>query len=190
MALLYLFKGQTMTHKDWIKLLLDGGKGTSDWCVKNEYIYYDETDCTFKYHDEQTVDIRIHIKDLEEYKEYNYPLYFRHCATAQTVKFVGLRKGAIVADCSAHSKDRYVTGWIPHTDTDIWTQVDNPKETVKVAKYASKIQGKWDDAHGYYRDDEDFKNNSLLGSFPYRRLDYTEMEVDDDGRYNNENNPK
>ena len=122
-----------MTHRNWLKMLLDGGKGTSLTSSK-KYVYYDENDCAFKYGDGHLTDIRLHKKDLSEYKEFDYPLYFKYnnltlaIESSLVVKFVGLRKGTVVVAGTPHAKGYYAEDWRPHTKKDFWTQVDKPRK--------------------------------------------------------------
>ena len=63
--------GEVMTHREWLKMLLDGGKGTSSLCGGNGYVFYVEAKCAFMYSNNNgkyQVDISIHKKDLAEHK--------------------------------------------------------------------------------------------------------------------------
>jgi hypothetical protein len=161
-ALIALGNGEKITSVDM------GGNG--------EFISYRDDDFYWK-NGERCEDLgwTLKIDSLRIYQELTYPMWFENISPYSDVgivKFLGL-KHRIDLD----GRNEYTTS-LPHTDTDTWQQVEEPKKKIKVAKYAFAAGKQWMETTNYYKDDMDFKDaRPKKGEF--KRLDYTEIEVEE-----------
>lgn len=74
------------------------------------------------------------LAELEQPK-YTYPMWFKSRATGRIVKFTGLTKGDVVI---GEASVNY--GWEPHTNSDCWVQVPEPKQQLEPEIYSSVEQ--------------------------------------------------
>ena len=123
-----------MTKKDWIMHMLNGGKGTSDLCHYDNFIYYDFETNRFKYEKGGTCDINSHHSELEAYVEedtFMYPMWFISTSgDGKVVRFDSLEKGQIIDGFNTGQKlYKHLSSWIPHTNRTHWIRIPEPKHS-------------------------------------------------------------
>ena len=90
--------------------------------------------------------------EYELYEEFEYPMWFEGVNTIQSniSKFLSLNHRIGVSK----------------------------KTLIKVAKYAIYLKSGWEDSYKYYKSDSEFE--AFFGDVTYKRLGYTEIEVEED----------
>lgn len=69
-------------------------------------------------------------------KEFQYPMWFKDDSTWLIIKFDGLKSGTVVEEgTTTYKKGEYRANFIPHTDANIWTEIEEPKEKVRIEKW-------------------------------------------------------
>ena len=112
-------------------------------------------------------------------QEFTYPMWFKNEGREAILKYTGLTEAEVVVKGSllygvGHKSDNF----IPHTDTEIWKQVEEPKKMKKIAKYAFLIKDNWWESDNFHCSDLHFEEHYAYAPV-YKRLDYTEIEVED-----------
>lgn len=171
---------KTLTVSEALIALGNGEKITSDDLQGNgNFIFLgmdgirwgdDETPC-----DKFTV---LGGKNLRIYEEFTYPMWFENTSTKAIVKFSSLNKGIYVTAGVNRKVGEACGSFISHTDVSCWQQVEEPKKMIKVAKYAFESGSGWRDTKEFYKNNDEFVDVSGW-QWNYKRLDYTEIEVED-----------
>lgn len=172
---------KTLTVAEALIALGNGEKVTSD-NLKNDtkYLYADEdrlidgegdTRCIYLLNDLLVGENR------RIYEEFTYPMWFESENNGSILKYTGLSKAEVVVKGGLlYSVGYSADNFLAHTSNDL-KQVEEPKKMIKVAKYAYFHGKVWVNTDIYYKNDEDFSKNS--NALKYKRLDYTEIEVED-----------
>ena len=75
--------------------------------------------------------------------KFEYPMWFASTEDELLVKFTNLRKGTVITPNSTYKVGDEFEDWVPHTNIDIWTQVDEPVKSSNYIwvqnKYTKKI---------------------------------------------------
>ena len=65
-------------------------------------------------------------------KEFQYPMWFKEVDSGMVIRFDSLTSGeVIIAGDDSEPKGQYLDYWVSHTDTDVWTEIEEPKEESK-----------------------------------------------------------
>lgn len=84
-------------------------------------------DFKFWLKDKYFLDEKYKPKLLWECEEFEYPMWFARGKTyGSIVKFTSLRGGEFVVGDNDYPKGYKFENWVPHTNTDIWEQVEDP----------------------------------------------------------------
>ena len=111
--------------------------------------------------------------NLRIYQEFTYPMWFKNLHDKRVYKFDSLKTGF-------HPDGRFTDVFIAHTDKDTWLQTEEPKEMIKVAKYAYHCDnGRLVSSSGFYETDDEACEDIRPDEKTLIRLDYTEIEVED-----------
>ena len=69
-------------------------------------------------------------------KEFQYPMLFKDNSNGLIIIFDGLKSGTVVEEgTTPHKKGEYRKNWVSHTDADVWTEIEEPKEKVRIEKW-------------------------------------------------------
>ena len=69
-------------------------------------------------------------------KEFQYPMWFKDNYKGSVIKFDSLESGTVVeTGTSPYKKGEYRQCWIEHTNSDVWTEIEEPKEKVRIEKW-------------------------------------------------------
>lgn len=173
-----------LTISEALIALGNGEKVTSDWCDNTlRYVHLQGEKVTYDNGVFPSLKDFLGGGNLRIYEEFTYPMWFKN-SQEKISKFVGLRSRIDLSDGYATDSSA------PHTESEHWQQVEEPKKMIKVAKYAyfesihyldtNTAKNRWtDDSERYYIDDEDFVRNTKVNHQRFKRLDYTEIEVED-----------
>ena len=74
-------------------------------------------------------------------KEFQYPMWFKFNSNGLVIKFDGLESGTVVKEgTTPYKKGEYKNTWTPHTDADVWTEIEEPKskQTIIMEKWLMK----------------------------------------------------
>ena len=73
-------------------------------------------------------------EDTTKNQEFKYPMWFKSKKCCLVVRFDSLKSGKIcIGDNMYRSSGTYRKCWNPHTNTEIWEQVENPDKMVDEA---------------------------------------------------------
>jgi hypothetical protein len=174
-------KTLTVAVAEALIALGNGEKVTSDYLKDNEYMFLDKN-CGLisimggvENYDVNSVLVE---DSLRIYEEFTYPMWFENKSTKAIVKFSSLKKGVYVTAGANRKVGEACDSFISHTDVSCWQQVEEPKKMIKVAKYAFVNNDCWGETANFYKDDADFIAK-LAHVKNFKRLDYTEIEVED-----------
>lgn len=67
-------------------------------------------------------------EDTAENQEFTYPMWFKLKETGCVIEFYGLTNGIIVKHPEKRMMGDYCDNWLPHTNAEIWEQVENPNK--------------------------------------------------------------
>ena len=127
-----------------------------------------------------TISTSLNCSNIKIYKEFTYPMWFKDCEN-QVVRFESLQRGIVVIKGEHKISDEVgliSDDYLPHTGTQ-WQQVEEPKKMIKVAKYAiNNDASTWYETTNFYKNDANCMDAQSAEAF-IRRLDYTEIEVED-----------
>ena len=85
---------------------------------------------------------------VTEKKEFNYPIYCKCKQTSLVVKFTELGKAQVVVRNEFHDITENIYNWEPHTNTDVWQQLDVCEET---GFFDGQLVWCWDYNNAHYR---------------------------------------
>ena len=71
-------------------------------------------------------------------KEFQYPMWFKSKANGLVIKFDGLQSGTVVEEGNSfYTKGEYSSLWVPHTDSEHWEEIEEPKskQTITMQKW-------------------------------------------------------
>lgn len=164
---------KTLTVPEALIALGNGEKITSSWfddVADNKYVQLIDNKICYKDGKESNSVLEMLQEDnLRIYEEFTYPMWFKS-PHEEIAKFVGL--GTIERTIG----EVYISRII-HTDSGYWQQVEEPKKMIKVALFAV-LKTRWYQTQDYYQSKEAcLKNHSYATKA--KRLDYTEIEVED-----------
>ncbi len=176
-----------LTVSEALIALGNGEKITAD-CMEEDYMFLEDNGIKLSDGAEYQglLDLKyLYGKNLRIYQEFTYPMWFKNINISNTIKtskFTGLTRRTDTDD----GREFYDS--TPHTDSESWQQVEEPKKKIKVAKYAYKTNTVsasrfiWVETEGFYGDDAHFTSNPSIDQLArdnFKRLDYTEIEVED-----------
>ena len=141
-------KVQEICYKNGIKRLW--GKTEEKFAKQNRFIciskfiigFYDFKDM-FETADFEEIDADLFIRTngtCIEDEKFAYPMWFKSKRSDLIVRFDNLQSGKIiVGDSLYRSADTYRKCWTPHTNTEIWKQVEEPKNIIDKLAYISGL---------------------------------------------------
>ena len=98
--------------------------------LNNKSISYDSCEDVFNEDKFEEIDPELFIKtngSCIKNKEFKYPMWFKSKKCCLVVRFDSLKSGKIcIGDNMYRSSGTYRKCWNPHTNTEIWEQVENP----------------------------------------------------------------
>lgn len=90
----------------------------------------------------------IRILRIEKNSETKYPIYCLHKMDSEIVKFTSLNNGVVVKQGELFIVGHKDGCWRPHTDTDVWQQLDVCPET---GFYDGQLVWVWDEEDTHFR---------------------------------------
>ena len=106
-------------------------------------------------------------------KEFQYPMWFKAIPNGIVIKFDGLESGTVVEEGNSfYKKGTYNNTWVPHTDSEYWEEIEEPKskQTITMEKWLMKRSDEY-----YVLTTNKISNYSL--STPVKLLETYEIEI-------------
>ena len=106
-------------------------------------------------------------------KEFQYPMWFKAIPNGLVILFDGLESGTVVEEGNSfYKKGTYNNTWVPHTDSEYWEEIEEPKskQTITMEKWLMRRSDEY-----YICTTSKIDNYSL--STPVKLLETYEIEI-------------
>ena len=106
-------------------------------------------------------------------KAFQYPMWFKAKPNGIIIKFDGLESGTVIEEGNSfYKKGDYNNNWVPHTDSEYWEEIEEPKskQTITMEKWLMRRSDEY-----YICTTNKISNYSL--STPVKLLETYEIEI-------------
>ena len=105
--------------------------------------------------------------------EYKYPIYCLSKSNGLVVKFLSLNEGVVVKQDSILNVGYKINDWDPHTDTDVWQQLDVCPDT---GFYDGQLVWAWDEDVTHTTHTRILKFYNTKNTYTYPWMDWANYE--------------